>query len=78
MTKLKDNFRLAKAGEGLEKLTQNPGMNMLELGGAKFYLFSHFNLYRYNLTTIKSEHNKILKHKNEILNHKSKHKHFGS
>ena len=55
----------------MEKLNQNPGINMLELGKAHFYLNSHFNFYRYNLSTIKNEYNKIFKHKNENI---SKHK----
>ena len=49
---------------------------MLELGKAHFYLNSHFNFYRYNLSTIKNEYNKIFKHKSEILDHISKYKNF--
>ena len=77
-TKLKDPdilpFQMRKSRQRNGKLTQNPGINMLELGKVHFYLNSHFNFYRYNLSTIKNEYNKIFKHKNEILDHISKHK----
>ena len=62
----------------MEKLIQNPGVNVLELGKTHFYLNSHFNFYQYNLSSINREYNKIINHKDEILNHISKHKNFAA
>ena len=62
----------------MKKLTQNPGINVLELSKSYLYSNSYFNFYQYNLSTIKQEYNKIIIHKNEILNHVNKYDYFAN
>jgi len=62
----------------MKKLTQNPGINVLELSKTYLYSNSYFNYYQYNLSTIKQEYNKIMVHKYEILNHINKHNYFAN
>ena len=62
LTKLKDrdvialHSRCTKAGGRLEKLNQNPGINILELGKTYLYVNSQFSFYYYNLSSINNEY----------------------
>ena len=62
----------------MEKMIQNPGVNVLELSRTYIYVNSYFNFYQYNLSTINLEYDKIIKHKNEILTHINKYEYYAN
>ena len=66
------------ADERMKKMIQNPGINVLELSKTYLYINSYFNFYQYNLSTINQEYEKIMMHKNEILNHINKYDYFAN
>ena len=66
------HYRCSEARGRLEKLNQNPGLNILELGKTHLYINSQYSFYYYNLTSIINEYYKLINNKNEIFNYMDK------